>query len=121
MLLNEGLRGDSNMSFSEETESTVNILLHSEYINSCIQYGDFYHSVHEAYAVLAEEIQILKDRQKEIWQIVKSNEVNGPEFLTYLDNTIVVVERSIKELSQVGGVLHKFLSTIKNKLGGKNA
>ena len=116
------------MSFSEETESTVNILLHSEYINSCIQYGDFYHSVHEAYAVLAEEIeeaeeeiQILKDRQKEIWQIVKSNEVNGPEFLTYLDNTIVVVERSIKELSQVGGVLHKFLSTIKNKLGGKNA
>ena len=115
------------MSFSEETESTVNILLHSEYINSCIQYGDFYHSVHEAYAVLAEEIeeaeeeiQTLKDRQKEIWQIVKSNE-DGPEFIKYLDNTIVVVERSIKELSQVGGVLHKFLSTIKNKLGVKNA
>lgn len=116
------------MSFAPETESTVNILLHSEYINSCIQYGDFYHSVHEAYAVLAEEIeeaeeeiQILKNRQKKIWKMVKSNEVNEPEFLKYLDNTIVVVEKSIKELAQVGGVLHKFLSTIKNKLGVKNA
>ena len=116
------------MSFAPETESTVNILLHSEYINSCIQYGDFYHSEHEAYAVLAEEIeeaeeeiQILKDRQKEIWQMVKSNKVIGSEFIKCLDNTIVVVEKSIKELSQVGGVLHKFLSTIKNKLGVKNA
>ena len=45
------------MSFGENTEKLVKVLIDEEYKNACSKYGFKYHSLHEAYAVLLEEME----------------------------------------------------------------
>lgn len=45
------------MSFNAETEKLVNDLIQAEYKNACEQYGEKYHSLHEGYALLKEEVE----------------------------------------------------------------
>lgn len=104
------------MSFSENTEKLVNVLIDEEYKNACNKYGSEYHSLHEAYAVLKEEIEeaeteikFLKRWFENIWESIKTDNI------TYqydcIEELKSCVENSIKELAQVGAVVLKIRIT----------
>jgi 16S rRNA C1402 N4-methylase RsmH len=103
------------MSSAQETEKLVNDLIQAEYKNAVVNYGDKYHSLHEGYAVLKEEIEeatkefvmVLKLFQR-IWEEIKI--VDYIKTDTF-DSMTIFVNDSIKELAQVGAVLMKILNT----------
>lgn len=106
------------MAFSAETENLVEQLIQVEYKNACKIWGDKYHSLHEGYAILYEEVEEAKfeiDRidalLRTIWQEVKKS-----QFQIYMKDDLSklnqVIYSSIKELAQVGAVLMKICNTI---------
>ena len=71
------------MSFSDRTEKLTEHLIQAEYENACKQFGDKYHSLHEAYAVLLEEVEEvitevkeLINNKKRIWYYLKNYDPN---------------------------------------------
>lgn len=103
------------MSFAPETENIVNQLIQVEYKNAVKNWGDKYNSLHEAYAVLKEEIEEIQNDFNfiinffdSLWVSIKKD---GP-----IDHTIMCLEdytkHSMKELAQVGAVLQKIQNTI---------
>lgn len=106
------------MAFAEETEKLVNDLIQAEYTNACEQFGEKYHSLHEGYAVLLEEVEEveayfskLKDVIIDIWGATKQNKTE--HLGKYIDAyAIRCAEFSIKELAQVGAVLKKIQNTL---------
>ena len=90
----------------------------AEYENACEQFGDKYHSLHEGYAVLKEEMEEVEayfSRLKEVFHdvgvAIKQNKTEHLE--KYIDAyAIRCAEFSMKELAQVGAVLKKLQNTI---------
>lgn len=105
------------MSFAAETENLVNGLIQAEYQNACTQFGEKYHSLHEAYAVLLEEVEevekemsFLKRWLENIWESIKSeNKYYQNECIEQLE---ICNTNTIKELAQVGAVLMKIKNTL---------
>ena len=67
--------------FKKETEVKVNEAVELELSNACELYGEKYHSLHEGYAVLKEEIEeatnnleYIKDNFADLWNNVKSDD-----------------------------------------------
>lgn len=110
------------MSFSTETDKLVKDLIQVEYKNACEKFGEKYHSLHEGYAILLEELEEAKKEfesieptLKWIWEEIKifSQEIYSEKaLLGYCKNEMEYVERTMKELAQVGAVLMKIKNTI---------
>lgn len=110
------------MSFSTETDKLVKDLIQVEYKNACEKFGEKYHSLHEGYAILLEELEEAKKEFESIeptlnwiWEEIKifSQEFYSKEtLLDYCKKEMWYVERTVKELAQVGAVLKKIQNTI---------
>lgn len=107
------------MSFAPETEKLVEQLIQAEYLNAVVNYGETYHSLHEGYAVLLEEVEevepniySLKENVSIMWKCIKKNEW---EVITLksIENSLYYINNAIKELAQVGAVLMKMQNTIR--------
>ena len=113
------------MSFSSASEMLVNELIQAESRNAVVNFGEKYHSLHEGYAILLEEIEEAKKEFESIehtlmliWEEIKifSQEIYSEKaLLRYCKNEMKYVERTIKELAQVGAVLMKIQNTSENK------
>lgn len=107
------------MSFSENTEKLVNVLIDEEYKNACSKYGFEYHSLHEAYAVLLEEVEELESSYNEIKKYVEIlwDNIKGNSTYYYNEECIEkILEEAIcaiSEAAQVGAVLQKIKNTLK--------
>lgn len=109
------------MAFSEQSEKLVNNLIQAEYENACKNWGEKYHSLHEGYVVLLEEVEEVEayfSRLKEVFHdvgvAIKQNKTEHLE--KYIDAyAIRCAEFSIKELAQVGAVLMKIKNTLEDK------
>lgn len=108
------------MSFAPKTEKLTEQLIQAEYKNACKKFGDKYHSLHEGYAVLLEEVEEVKERITQIdewlesyWVCVKLNvkDLSKQKLEKIHTNTIL----AISELAQVGAVLQKIKNTLENK------
>lgn len=106
------------MSFSDKTEKIVDELINEEYQNAIKKHGDGYHSSHEGYAILKEEIEEvdveIRDLERwldEFWESVKNNN-DYYELKDCVEELEVCVENAIKELAQVGAVLQKIKNTL---------
>ena len=106
------------MSFAPETEKLVADLIQAEYKNACKKFGEKYHSQHEGYAVLLEEVEeaesnisSLKENVSTLWKYIKRNDW---EVITLksIENSLYYTNNAIKELAQVGAVLMKMQNTI---------
>lgn len=105
------------MSFAAETEKLVNELINAEYLNAVVNFGEKYNSLHEGYAILVEELEEAEDCFKcvkigiqNIWHGIKSNKqeiVKGE-----LNEALLDLTNTIKELAQVGAVLQKIKNTL---------
>ena len=57
--------------FSEKTETLIKQAVDAEFENAKKNWGDSYHSEHEAYAVLLEEVDEVKREYKNLKRILK--------------------------------------------------
>lgn len=109
------------MSFSEQTEKLVNELIQAEYLNAVVNFGEKFHSLHEGYAVLLEEVEeaeqqfemLCKTGVLLLWESTKTDDFDCAKLQlnVMLHNTHSV----IKELAQVGAVLMKIKNTLEDK------
>lgn len=106
------------MSFSAKTENLVNELIQAEYKNACDNFGEKYHSLHEGYAVLLEEVEevepnisSLKENVSMLWKYIKKNDWEVVT-LKSIENSLYYMNNAIKELAQVGAVLMKIKNTL---------
>lgn len=112
------------MAFNKESEKLVGKLIMAEYLNASGQYGDKYNSLHEAFAVLLEEVEeveeeferlkrdIKSDNLYCLWEMIKSNDYD------ILDRVKLLLEETkdtMQELAQVGAVLLKWENTLEVK------
>lgn len=105
------------MSFAQKTEKLVQELIQAEYKNACDNFGEKYHSLHEGYAVLLEEVEEanedmtrIKYSLEDFWKWIKQDTKINPK-----DIDIVIEEYlkyCISELAQVGAVLMKIKNTL---------
>lgn len=106
------------MSFALETEKLTQDSIQAEYLNAVVNFGEKYHSLHEGYAVLLEEVEEVKQQFETLfntgvpilWESVKTNDFDCAKLQlpAMLDNTI----HTILELAQVGAVLMKMQNTL---------
>lgn len=104
------------MSFAAETEKLVEQLIQAEYLNAVVNFGEKYHSLHEGYAVLKEEIEEVRDEYNSLlsnyhylWENIKDND---EDILSTIAEMQIDVIRQMQELAQVGAVLMKIKNTI---------
>lgn len=105
------------MSFSTKTDNLVKDLIQAEYNNACDNFGGIYHSLHEGYAVLLEEVEEseneftrIKQALSFLWANIK---FNGEQMIeSDLDLLQRYTQNTIKELAQVGAVLMKMQNTL---------
>lgn len=104
--------------FSIQAEKLVEQLIQAEYKNACEKFGEKYHSLHEGYAVLLEEVEKVEEGcngNKLFLGILWGNIKVKPTYNTYssyIDKMLHNVNHTIKELAQVGAVLMKIKNTI---------
>ena len=105
------------MSFAKETENIVNQLIQAEYENACEKFGDKYHSLHEGYAILLEEVEEAEKETKflekwldNFWNSIRNN--NSFDKKECIEEMIECVENAIKELAQCGAVIMKIKNTL---------
>lgn len=74
--------------FKKETENKINEAVITELTNACQVYGPEYHTLHEGYAVLKEEVEetennlnYVKDLLSDLWKDVKSDDELGVKSL----------------------------------------
>lgn len=108
------------MSFSTKTDKLVEQLIQAEYKNACGKFGDKYHSLHEGYAVLLEEVEEARIEFEcfnyhfpHLWDGIKQNDKNSLE--RELKDLTIYSNCLIKELAQVGAVLQKIQNTLEVK------
>jgi SMC interacting uncharacterized protein involved in chromosome segregation len=104
------------MSFSTKTDNLVKDLIQAEYDNACEKFGEKYHSLHEGYAVLLEEVEEAENEMDKIkhnldilWKKIKNQDVSYDNIIHFIDCSSFY---TIKELAQVGAVLMKIKNTI---------
>ena len=107
------------MSFSPDTEKLVDELIQAEYGNACEKFGEKYHSLHEGYAILLEELEEVKENYKKVklaremlWEKIKNENCCVYQFDSLIENIEFYVKEETKELAQVGAVLLKIRNTI---------
>ena len=106
--------------FDKKTETKINEAVALEIVNACKTYGSVYHSLHEGYAVLLEEIEetekdldYIKNHLAMLWDAVKADsesEVKTNARLMALD----AVELA-KEACQIAAVCRKILGETNNE------
>lgn len=106
------------MSFAPETERLVHELIQAEYKNACEKFGEKYHSLHEGYAVLLEEVEEVKQQFEMLyntgvpilWESTKTDDFDCAKLQlnAILHNTHSIMQ----ELAQVGAVLMKIEKTL---------
>lgn len=106
------------MSFAQKTEKLVQELIQAEYKNACEKFGETYHSLHEGYAVLLEEVEEVEQEKKlldiniaSIWYRIKQNELNEDDIKQALNHMMYTMQ----ELAQVGAVFIKMQNTLEKK------
>ncbi|MBE6344662.1 MAG: hypothetical protein E7063_03075 [Spirochaetaceae bacterium] len=104
------------MSFAPETEKLVEQIIQAEYKNACENWGEKYHSLHEGYAILLEEVEEVKESYadvdiylEELWKGIRGWKLFDKEIC--LNKLLVDTQNAIKELAQVGAVLMKIKNT----------
>ena len=100
--------------FSKKTETKINEAVTLEIVNACKTYGAAYHSDHEGYAVLLEEVEeterdldYIKNHLVMLWDAVKadsSSEVKANARIIALDAVQLA-----KEACQIAAVARKIL------------
>jgi len=77
--------------FKKETENKINEAVITELTNACQVYGSEYHTLHEGYAVLKEEVEetesnldYVKNLLSDLWKDVKSDDELGVKSLARL-------------------------------------
>lgn len=113
------------MGFAQESEKLVNELIQTEYKNACKNWGDKYHSLHEGYAVLLEEVEEARSEfdklvinTERIWKEIKdfNNSIyDRNELICLCKKATDYTYDTIKELAQVGAVLMKIKNTFEVK------
>ena len=106
--------------FDKKTETKINEAVALEIVNACKTYGATYHSNHEGYAVLLEEIEetekdfdYIKNHLAMLWDAVKADsesEVKSNARIIALD----AVELA-KEACQIAAVCRKILGETNNE------
>lgn len=104
--------------FAEQNFNLVSQAVENEYKKMCSTYGAKYHSEHEGYAVLKEEIEEMEEEQTRInqfirvlWLNVKTNDkLNGT-----LKGIKGRAEYLAHEAFQVSAVCQKFLNTLQGE------
>ena len=100
--------------FAKQTETKINEALVLELANACKTYGKEYHSLHEGYAVLLEEVEeaekdleYIKAHGAMMWDDVKDD---NEDFVKASARAIAInaVELA-KEAVQIGAVARKIL------------
>jgi hypothetical protein len=82
------------MSFHEQTESTINRACVYELAQAVLEHGDKFNSMHEAWAVLKEEVE-------EAWEEVNYIENNLLDFVWEKVTKGFVPEETINEIQEV--------------------
>ena len=100
--------------FAEQTEQKINEAVTLEIVNACKTYGAEYHSLHEGYAVLLEEVEetekeldYIKNHLAMIWDAVKVNDENEVK-----SNARIIALDAVnlaKEACQIAAVARKIL------------
>lgn len=110
------------MAFSKKSEKLVNNLIQAEYDNACEKYGDKYNSLHEAYAVLLEEVEetekelaFLKSWQRILWSKIKNENFNFYKEKEILAELKKATQNTMQEIAQVGAVLIKTQNTLEGQ------
>lgn len=112
---------EGNKVISEDIKNKTNEAVKNELQRIIKQYGENYNSIHEAFAVLLEEIDETLEPVKildnivrlELWNCVKqNNNQNIKEKLKQIKN---YANFSVYELVQVLAVCERFLITMENK------
>ena len=104
--------------FAEQNIDLINQAVENEHKKICSTYGDKYHSEHEGYAVLKEEIEevgeeviIINDFFSRLWINIKKNE----HFVCELKGIKIRAERLALEAFQVSAVCQRFLNTLQGE------
>ena len=100
--------------FNKETEAKIKEAIKLEYENAVINYGTKYHTLHEAYAVLLEEVEeahqdmtFIYDHLKTAWEEIKAdNELAALEEIRMI---WLLVRELAKEAVQVAAVAQKII------------
>ena len=99
----------------ELAEKLVNELIQAEYKNACEQFGEKYHSLHEGYAILKEEIEEVRNEYNSLlsnfhylWENIKDDDKDILSTIAKMQNDVIC---QMKELAQVGAVLMKIKNT----------
>ena len=105
--------------FDEKTEMKINEAVSLELVRACNVYGADYHSLHEGYAVLLEEVEeaeneltYIKNHLAMIWDSVKVDdpaEVKSNARIVALDAVNLA-----KEAAQIAAVAKKIIGSLDN-------
>lgn len=105
------------MSFAKETNNLIEQLIQAEYKNACEKFGETYHSLHEGYAILLEEVEEAKESfadvdtyLEELWKGIRGWKLFDKEIC--LNKLLADTQNAMKELAQVGAVLMKIQNTL---------
>lgn len=105
--------------FVEQNIDLINQAIENEYKKMCSTHGAKYHTEHEGYAVLKEEIEeaeeevkIINDFFSRLWINIKKNE----HFVCELKGIKGRAEFLAQEACQVSAVCQKFLNTLQGEI-----
>ncbi len=97
--------------FSEKTDTLIKQAVDAEFENAKKNWGDSYHSEHEAYAVLLEEVEEVKREyknirriMKHIWSMTKGTEGKDRRMI---EGMVAVATNLAMEACQVAAVCRK--------------
>ena len=101
---------------AEEATKCIDQAVLHEFRNIVKKYGPTYHSEHEGYAVLLEEVeeaceaaQFMEDSLKRLWTSIRQNEFSNFELSQIYNYAKALAEEAV----QVAAVCERFMETIK--------
>lgn len=107
--------------FAKEAEKKITEAIKEELINIKVEHGEYYHSVHEAYSILLEEVEETEEAMKYIktdmrilWERIKNNfgDIENTDSSSNLLMIIANAKQLSEEAVQVAAVAEKFVQTI---------
>lgn len=101
---------------AKDTIEELEQLIQAEYLNACEKFGEKYHSLHEGYSILKEEIEEVRDEYNSLlsnfhylWEKIKDKDKDILSTIAKMQNNVI---QQMKELAQVGAVLMKIQNTL---------
>lgn len=111
--------------FNAKTDDLIEKTVHCEYETAVSNYGKYYASKHEAYALLKEEVEEAKEKMDSFrslmhifWLSVRGKKIEIVPNYTDTKHIKVIRERALqtmKELAQVAAVCTKIEDSLENK------